>query len=73
MRKPHPDRVTGIVLRATFLGTIQEIENGFLNVLPRFYPGLYDDFMSVLPRKTNARNRSEAYFRRILDPDVRRA
>ena len=26
----HPDRVTGIVLRATFLGTITEIENGFL-------------------------------------------
>ena len=47
----HPDRVTGIVLRATFLGTITEIENGFLNVLPRFYPGLYDDFISVLPRR----------------------
>ena len=47
----HPDRVTGIVLRATFLGTIQEIENGFLNMLPRFYPGLYDDFMSVLPEE----------------------
>ena len=45
----HPDRVTGIVLRATFLGTIEEIENGFLNVLPRFYPGLYDDFLSLLP------------------------
>src|SRR4249920_1492720 len=45
----HPVRVSGIVLRATFLGTIQEIENGFLNVLPRFYPCLYDDFMSVLP------------------------
>src|SRR4051812_1191951 len=45
----HPDRVTGIVLRATFLGTIKEIENGFLSVLPRFYPGLYEDFLSVLP------------------------
>ena len=50
----HPDRVTGIVLRATFLGTITEIENGFLNVLPRFYPGLYDDFMSVLPEDERA-------------------
>jgi len=40
----HPERVTGIVLRATFLGTLREIEKGFLNVLPRFYPGLYDDF-----------------------------
>jgi proline iminopeptidase len=67
----HPDRITGIVLRATFLGTIQEIENGFLNVLPRFYPGLYDDFMSVLPEGERAQP-IQAYFRRILDsnPDV---
>jgi proline iminopeptidase len=64
----HPDRVTGIVLRATFLGTITEIENGFLSVLPRFYPGLYDDFLSVLPPEERARP-IEAYFRRILDAD----
>src|SRR4029453_6512613 len=65
----HPDRVTGIVLRATFLGTSGEIENGFLNVLPRFYPGLYDDFMSVLPEGERAQP-IQAYFRRILDPDA---
>src|SRR6187402_2316001 len=67
----HPDRVTGIVLRATFLGTIQEIENGFLNVLPRFYPGLYDDFLNVLPEDERTQP-VQAYFRRILDsnPDV---
>lgn len=64
----HPDRVSGIVLRATFLGTITEIENGFLNVLPRFYPGLYDDFLSVLPAEERARP-IDAYFRRILDAD----
>src|SRR5215218_2818867 len=45
----YPDRVTGIVLRATFLGTREEIEAGFLNVLPRFYPALHADFMNVLP------------------------
>ena len=56
------------MLRATFLGTIQEIENGFLNVLPRFYPGLYDDFMSVLPEGERAQP-IQAYFRRILDPN----
>ena len=50
----HPDRVTGLVLRATFLGTMREVENGFLNVLPRFYPGLYDDFLSVLPEEERA-------------------
>jgi proline iminopeptidase len=64
----HPDRVTGIVLRATFLGTIKEIENGFLSVLPRFYPGLYEDFLSVLPAEERAQP-IDAYFRRILDPD----
>src|SRR5439155_314781 len=48
-----------------------EIENGFLNVLPRFYPGLYDDFMSALPESERAQP-LQAYFRRILDanPDV---
>ena len=65
----HPDRVTGIVLRATFLGTIQEIENGFLNALPRFYPGLYDDFLGVLPEAERAQPIG-AYFRRILDVDA---
>src|SRR3982074_1112077 len=44
----HPNRVTGIVLRATFLGTLEEIENGFLSSLPRFHPGLSEDFLSLL-------------------------
>jgi proline iminopeptidase len=64
----HPDRVTGIVLRATFLGTRAEIENGFLSSLPRFYPGLFEDFISVLPLGERVQP-IEAYFRRILDPD----
>jgi proline iminopeptidase len=64
----HPDRVTGMVLRATFLGTREEIENGFLSSLPRFYPGLSEDFLSVLPLGERERP-IEAYFRRILDPD----
>src|SRR5882724_9287385 len=45
----YPERVTGIVLRATFLGTRRELEGGFLDVLPRFYPALHDDFLNVLP------------------------
>src|SRR5712671_6608915 len=45
----HPDRVTAIVLRAAFLGTRREIEDGFLDVLPRTYPALYEDFLNVLP------------------------
>ena len=37
-------------------------------MLPRFYPGLYDDFLSVLPEDERAQP-IQAYFRRILDPD----
>src|SRR3982751_5244190 len=44
----HPDRVSGIVLRATFLGMRAELEAAFLDILPRFYPDLSDDFVNVL-------------------------
>jgi len=64
----HSDRVTGIMLRATFLGTRAELEGAFLDALPRFYPGLSDDFLGVLP--TEQRDRPlDAYWRRILDSD----
>lgn len=64
----HPDRVSGIVLRATFLGTRAELEGAFLDVLPRFHPALSDDFLSVLPPEERAQP-LDAYWRRILDPD----
>ena len=49
MRRRIRERVTGIVLRATFLGTRGELDGAFLDALPRFYPDLSDDFLSVLP------------------------
>jgi proline iminopeptidase len=64
----HPHRVTGIVLRATFLGTSEELDGAFLDALPRFHPGLYDDFLSLLPPEERARP-LHAYWRRILDSD----
>lgn len=64
----HPERVSGIALRATFLGTRAEVETGFTVRLPQFYPALYEDFLSVLPREEQARP-VEAYWRRILDAD----
>jgi proline iminopeptidase len=64
----YPHRVSGIVLRATFLGTIEEIADGFLNSLPRLYPGLSEDFLSVLTGEERAEP-LQAYFRRILDDD----
>lgn len=63
-----PERVSGIVLRATFLGTRAELDAAFLDVLPRFYPGLNDDFLSILPPDQRG-NPLEPYWHRILDPD----
>ena len=64
----HPQRVCGLVLRATFLGTYAEIESGFCERLPRFYPGLSEDFLNLLREAERARP-LDAYWRRILDPD----
>ncbi len=64
----HPHRVTGVVLRATFLGTRKELEAAFVDVLPRFYPDLNDDFLSVLPREERGQPLN-AYWRRVLHPD----
>jgi proline iminopeptidase len=64
----HPDRVTGIVLRATFLGTRAELEGAFLDALPRFYPDLSDDFLGALTPQERAQP-LDAYFRRILGAD----
>jgi proline iminopeptidase len=65
----HPDRVSGMVLRATFLGTRQELDAAFLDTLPRFYPGLSEDFVGLLSVDERARP-LESYWRRILDPDT---
>jgi proline iminopeptidase len=65
----HPERVSGIVLRATFLGTREELEDAFLSALPRFYPALNDDFLEVLPEAERA-HPLQAYWQRILDPDA---
>jgi len=64
----HPQRVSGIVLRATFLGTAEELDGAFLDVLPRHYPGLHEDFLSVLPPAERAAPLPN-YYRRILDAD----
>jgi proline iminopeptidase len=64
----HPDRVSGVVLRATFLGMRAELEGAFVEALPRFYPDLSQDFLNVLPAEERAQP-LDAYWRRILDPD----
>ncbi len=54
----HPDRVSGLVLRATFLGTRAELEGAFLEALPRFYPDLHQDFLEPSAAGRTRRSRS---------------
>ena len=65
----HPERISGIVLRATFLGTNEELEDVFLGALPRLYPALNDDFIALLPEGERA-HPLRAYWQRILDSDA---
>ena len=64
----HPDRVSAIVLRATFLGTYDELLGAFIHTLPRFHPALHADFIGLLPEDERVAL-LDAYWRRILDPD----
>src|SRR5215213_1365226 len=59
----HPKRVSGIVLRATFLGTRAELEWAFLGGLRYFYPDLNDDFLRVLTPQERGQP-LDAYWRR---------
>src|SRR6056297_943460 len=45
----HPDRVLGLVLRATFLGTRAELDWAFLTGPGHLHPALHADFLSMLP------------------------
>jgi proline iminopeptidase len=64
----HPGRVSGLALRATFLGTRREVETAFRGTLPRFYPALSEDFLAILPEEEREQP-LDAYWRRILDAD----
>ena len=64
----HPERVSRIVLRATFLGTRAEVEMAFTRTLTQFYPALNEDFLSILPAEER-KHPLDAYWRRILHSD----
>lgn len=66
----HPERVTGLALRAVFLGTRSELDWAFLGGPARLRPELLQDFLSFLPREERS-DPLPAYWRRILDPDPR--
>jgi proline iminopeptidase len=66
----YPERVTGIVLRAVFLGTSAEVRWAFVDGPRLFRPELFADFDALL----SARERADplaAYLDRLADPDPR--
>lgn len=64
----HPERVTGLALRAIFLGTRAEVEWAFVEGPKLFRPDLYADFIAQLPEHERA-DPLPAYLRRLADPD----
>ena len=64
----HPARVTGLVLRAIFLGTRREVEWAFVRAPQIFRPELFEDFRDWLPDNERS-DPLQAYVRRLTDPD----
>ncbi len=63
-----PQHVTGLVLRAIFLGTDAEVEWAFVDGPKLFRPDLYADFVAFLPEAERA-DPLAAYLARLTDPD----
>ncbi len=64
----HPQRVTGMVLRAVYLGTREEFEWTFAGAAQTFYPELWRDFVALLPEAERGDPRA-AYGARLMTPD----
>ena len=64
----HPGRVSGLILRAVFLGTDAELDWAFGTGLRHFHPALQADFLNFLPEDERA-DPLPSYYRRILHPD----
>jgi len=64
----HPNRVSGVVLRAVFLGTDAEVQWAFEDGPRRFRPDAYAAFVAALPEAERDQP-TQAYVKRLLDPD----
>lgn len=64
----HPERVTGLVLRAIFLGTSREVEWAFVDGPKTFRPELFAAFRDWLP-EGERRDPLAGYVRRLTHPD----
>jgi len=68
----YPERVSGLVLRAVFLGSDEEVDWAFRRAPAELRPDLYDGFVSALPEAERA-DPLKAYVSRLTatDPRVR--
>ncbi|MBS0269019.1 MAG: prolyl aminopeptidase [Proteobacteria bacterium] len=64
----HPERVSGLVLRALFLGTDAEVRWAFVEGPKVFRPELYEAFCSHLP-PSERNDPLTAYVERLTGPD----
>ena len=64
----HPNRVSGLVLRAIFLGTAAEIQWAFIDGPRIFRPELFEQFTAFLPKEERA-DPLAAYIRRLTSTD----
>lgn len=64
----HPARVTGLVLRAIFLGTAREVEWAFVDAPRMFRPELFAAFRDRLP-KSERGDPLSSYLARLSDGD----
>ena len=64
-----PHRVTGLVLRAVFLGTNAEVQWAFIDGPKRFRPDLYADFVAFLP-EAERKDPLSAFLARLAGPDL---
>lgn len=64
----HPQRVIGLVLRAIFLGSDEEVQWAFDNGPKRFRPELHRAFCDALPEAERS-TLIESYTKRLVDPN----
>lgn len=64
----HPGRVTGLVMRAVFLGRREDFRWAFEGAAQTFFPELWRGLVALLPEGERERP-IEALGRRIADPD----
>jgi proline iminopeptidase len=66
--KTHPKRVSGLVLRAVFLGSEAEVDWAFRQAPAELRPDLYENFVGALSEKERA-DPLKSYVARLTDPD----